>query len=531
MIKKIKFALILLPIVLIGCKNRNPATVEKMILPVEIINNTRMAYAQLYIDGNMYNFSIDSTLKKSCINKETAKVIRKYEKNKNKYLTIDSLRWGKHEFNDVQFYIEPSLTSEGMFNGYLGYDFFKSFSSITFDFSTNRIIINDDVSKAESISYREKEGLFIFKSSDKKIAFLPMLVPNMYVDSLEEFPNTDFDVIINSPIPYSQSQYFDSLPEIYKGKDAVIGFDALLDNTVTIDYNHKRLVFNKSINTDPLPYREREEKISLSEQIEKREREYPSVLEVPLQIKNNGMYINIPVNGYDLSFLLDTGAPDNVLFDQGVYKSHIKINDYENSFKYYTAPVKINENELNEIALSYSKFRMGLESDGLLGIEFLNSYPGYDFVQIDYQNRVLRFTNQKPDGQPISIEVKNDIYCNVDVNGKKYKALLDSGWLNYSIFITNTNNELFSEEVTNTFCSLYNTITSKYLFCKSLNLLFSNKTVTVPCVSMSDKEFTKLLPSIFSEYKTEKFDIHLSISFFKKNRITFDFKDSIMWIE
>lgn len=210
--KKIVLALILLSLVLLGCKNKTSASNEQMILPVEMTYDTRMAYAQLCIDGIMYTFSIEPTLERSCINKETANAIRKYEKTKNKYLIVNSAKWGKYEFNNVKFYIDSRLTSEGIFNGYLGYDFFRTFFSVTLDYSTNRLIINDDVSEAESISYRKKDEIFAFKLSDKKRAFLPMLVPNMYADSLEGFPDIDLDLIINSPVPYSHSDYFTSFP-------------------------------------------------------------------------------------------------------------------------------------------------------------------------------------------------------------------------------------------------------------------------------------------------------------------------------
>jgi hypothetical protein len=530
--KKLVLALILLSLVLLGCKNKTSASNEQMILPVEMTYNTRMAYAQLCIDGIMYNFSIEPTLERSCINKETANAIRKYEKTKNKYLIVNSAKWGKYEFNNVKFYIDSRLTSEGYFNGYLGYDFFRTFFSVTLDYSTNRLIINDDVSEAESISYRKKDEIFTFKLSDKKIAFLPMLVPNMYADSLEGFPDIDLDLIINSPVPYSHSDYFTSFPQIFKGNDAIIGVDAMLNNTVTIDYKHKRLVFNKSVNTEPLPYRESGEKISTCETIKAKEKNTQTVMEFPLQKRDHGMYIDLIIDGKKESFLMDTGATANIILKEGIYKTKVKTNDCERFFKMYFPEVKIGKIDLFDFPLSMDDTRLGVNCDGLLGMEFFTSYPEFDYVQFDYQNGVLRFTNQKPDGQPLPIVVKNKrIFCFPTVQGKKYKAFLDSGWQNYSIFINNIDNNLFPEEIIHQFGSLYERFTSNYMYTDSLNLLFGDKTISIPCISMRDQEFTKLIPSVFSEYDAGKYDIHLSFSFFEKNRVTFDFKNSLMWID
>jgi len=534
MIKKLKLVFLIMvssSLLFLSCKNKVPAASKQMVLPVEVNSSMNGSYVMLNINGYMYAFVLDLGLEKNYIDEHTAYVINNYKKQKDKTFRINSLNWGAYTFNNIDFVINNTLSLDSFYAGLLGQDFFKSFDFLTLDLSTNRLILNENISSKNFIKYRLNNYTVSFKQKNFNMGLATLTFPNMYSDTLQSFPETDLDVNISNPIPYSQSELYTLFPDYFKGKDALLGFDALLENTVSFDLKNKKFAFNKSNNTEPLPYRNPGDKISVSEKIKKSDINLPETIEIPLQIKNNGMYINIPFDDKELSFMLDTGAPQNLIFKEGLYKTHIKTNDCEHEFKIYTPTVSINDTELNKIEFLFYDTRIGLKGDGILGLEFLTSYLEYAYIQIDVQNKTFRFTNEKPNCLPSPIEVKNHIYCNAFVDGKTKRAMIDSGFALPSILLSSPNNILFSEKKSIQFQSLYNRIGGNYPYTKDLKISFGNTDIHIPCVEMNNDDFNNLYPNMLSEEAGGKYDLHLSFDFFKDNIITFDFKNSLMWIE
>ena len=534
MIKKLKFVFLIMvssSLLFLSCKNKVPVASQQMVLPVEVTSSMNGSYVMLNINGYMYAFLLDLGLEKNYIDEHTAYVINNYKKQKDKTFRINSLNWGAYTFNNIDFVINNTLSLDSFYAGILGQDFFKSFDFLTLDLSTNRLILNENISSKNFIKYRLNNYTVSFKQKNINMGLVTLTLPNMYSDSLQSFPETDLDVNISNPIPYSQSELYTLFPDYFKGKDALLGFDALMENTVSFDLKNKKFAFNKSNNTESLPYRNPGEKMSFSESIKKSDINLPETIEIPLQIKNNGMYINIPFDDKELSFMLDTGAPYNNLFKDGLYKTHIKTNDNEHLFKIYTSSFIINDTKMNEIELTLYDAKVGLKNDGLLGMVFLTSYPEYTYVQINYPEKVLRFTNKKPSGQEVPIESKNHLYCNVEVNGKIYKALIDSGCINDSVIVDCSDSELFPEQKSQATSSLYNRITNSFPYTKDLPVTIGNKKIQIPCYNASEEFVNSALPDILTWDNVGKVSMVLGIDLFTKNIITFDFKNSLMWIE
>jgi len=534
MIRKHKLVFLLIvssSLLFLSCKNKVHATSKQMVLPVEVNSSINGAYVMLNINGYMYTFILDLGAEKNYIDEHTAYVINNYKKQKSKTIHVSSLNWGAYSFNNIDFVIDKRLSSDVFYAGILGQDFFKSFDFLTLDLSTNRLILNENISDKKFIKYRINHEIFSFKQKNFNMGLITLAFPNMYSDTLQSFPETDLDVNISNPIPYSQSELYTLFPNYFKGKDALLGFDALMENTVSFDLKNKKFAFNKSNNTEPLPYRNPGEKISFSESIKKTDINLPETIEIPLQIKNNAMHINIPFDDKELSFMLDTGAPQNLIFKEGLYKTHIKTNDNEHSFKVCTSSYIINDTKMDEIELRFNDARIGVKTDGLLGMNFLTSYPEYNYVQINYPEKVLKFTNKKPSGQEIPIELKNHLYCNVEVSGKIYKALIDSGCINDSVIVDCPDSELFPEKKSQSTSSLYNRITNSFPYTNNLLVTIGNKKIQIPCYNSSEEFINSALPDILTGDNVGKVSMVLGIDLFTKNIVTFDFKNSLMWIE
>ncbi len=534
MIKKLKLVFLIMfssSLLFLSCKNKVPAASQQMVLPVEVTSSMNGSYVMLNINGYMYAFLLDLGLEKNYIDEHTAYVINNYKKQKDKTFRINSLNWGAYTFNNIDFVINNTLSLDSFYAGILGQDFFKSFDFLTLDLSTNRLILNESISSKNFIKYRLNNYTVSFKQKNINMGLATLTLPNMYSDSLQSFPETDLDVNISNPIPYSQSELYTLFPVYFKGKDALLGFDALMENTVSFDLKNKKFAFNKSNNTEPLPFRNPGEKMSVSEKIIKSDINLPETIEIPLQIKNNGMYINIPFDDKELSFMLDTGAPQNLIFKEGLYKTHIKTNDNEHSFKVCTPSYIINDTKMDEIELILYDAKQGLKNDGLLGMVFLTSYPEYAYVQINYPEKVLRFTNKKPSGQEVPIESKNHIYCNVEVNGKIYKALIDSGFIGASYIVDCSDKELFSEQQSQSAYSLYNRITESFPYTNNLPVTIGNKKIQIPCYNSSKEHINSLIPNFLTVDNIGNVSMVLCIDLFTKNIVTFDFKNSLMWIE
>jgi hypothetical protein len=209
---------------------------------------------------------------------------------------------------------------------------------------------------------------------------------------------------------------------------------------------------------------------------------------IPFQLINNLIFIPIKVNGVDLTFLLDSGSEETVLFsleDQQISLSNVeKINITSYDSSVYVEALKSTNNMLSTsgyldtnhniyIILDQSfnlSSQVGIPVNGIIGYTFFKNY----LVEINYEReKIFVYPNQskmykklakKYSSFDINLERnKPFLSAKVGVVGKEIEAklLLDSGssdalWLysNTRNSITIPNNTLddylgrgFSEEI------------------------------------------------------------------------------------
>lgn len=527
-----KYALILLTIsfIFICCKANKYDNPKQMVLPVETDKISRLSYVKLNIEGNMYDFILDFSSSQSLISRDTANRITNSNYYKKNILKIDSLNCGIYEFNKVEFFIDDTLVGNSDFDGFLCSDFFKKYNLITLDMATNRIIINDIISTESMISYRESDNALMFNIKNRTIGLVFGMFPNMFADHIQFLQ--DVDLTINSPIYFEEYEKYAQYKELFIKYDVLLGFDTFIGNTVTFDFKNQKLAFNKSINTTQLPLRKCNEKISYCESVEINEYKLPTVVNIPFYISNKGIQIQALINKTPFQFVLDTGCHDNILFKNGVQKELKKVNEFERGFKFYFSSFKISEGDFKYTGFKFFNNNLNkIELDGILGIEFLSKQSQYNYVQINCIDNILIFSNVKPNNIPHKIELhNNNIFCEVEINKKNYKALIDSGNLSYSIIIDQTE-DLFTEKKQVPIISLYNESNHTYPYSKGIKIKLDNEIISLPLICMTDKEYTQIVQDAFSEEFGGKYNLLLGLDFFKQRIITFDFENSLMWVE
>lgn len=186
---------------------------------------------------------------------------------------------------------------------------------------------------------------------------------------------------------------------------------------------------------------------------------------IPFQLINNLIFITVNVNGVDLTFLLDTGVSDTILFSlenkQGSFKEVEKIqfaglgsNMQVDGYKSINNIVKIGKNYIDpahkiylilDERMNFSS-HIGIPVNGIIGYEFFKNYQ----VEIDYNKKKIFILkpnfnkNKTKKFEKFSITIEgNKPYLQTDVEIKNQlspaKLLLDIGssdavWLFPSYF-------------------------------------------------------------------------------------------------
>ncbi|PIF44728.1 aspartyl protease [Chryseobacterium sp. 52] len=175
---------------------------------------------------------------------------------------------------------------------------------------------------------------------------------------------------------------------------------------------------------------------------------------IPFKLINNLIFIPINVNGAELTFMLDTGVAETILFS--VENKEVKLQNVEkikfsglggnvsiDGFKSDRNVAKIGKSIINSSMLLFiivdEKFNIsshiGIPVNGVIGYHFFKDHP----ISIDYTSKkitiyqdadVFKKKIRKFDELPISIE-KDKPYINADVemtNDKnRSKLLIDLG--------------------------------------------------------------------------------------------------------
>lgn len=526
--KYLSLIILLVSFFTISCKENTSINYENKIVPLEYNSELLMAVVKLNIDGYIYDFCLDLSSRKNYISQKLAYKIANYKNNTRK-LCLDSVQWGIYKFENVDFQVESQL-NDGAFDGFLGYDFFSDYENITIDLANNKIILNDCISSSllKGINYKYNDGFISFKDNNLKYALVFMLIPNLIVNSFKDYSHLQLNEI--NTFSYSDYQYISSIKQISDKNDVILGIPSLLSNTVTFNIRKKLIYFNQSKNNIKLPYRNVNEKISFCEKVPKLNEIYNFEQELYFS-SNQSILLTTNLLEKKSLFILDTGAEDNVIFKTGLYNTSVKMNDYERSYKIYFPKMEIDNLVFENIGFTYFDY---IEStcDGLLGMDFLLALSHQKFVDINYKNQTIYFSDCKPQSEPIHIKIENNkIICDLILNNKIYKAIIDSGMTTPSFFINYTGNDIFYKKLNQNWHTLYGKTTGVYPYIESLELSLGNKEIDLPFYNIDYTTYKTLFPKGIIQSNSEKIDIVLSMDFFKNYKIIFDFDNSYMWID
>ena len=285
-------------------------------------------------------------------------------------------------------------------------------------------------------------------------------------------------------------------------------------------------------------YREEKQK---SLELFSEDNSFPVTLEIPLILRGEGdkslaAFVTAGINDQKINMIFDTGAgvmilPLHIL--RGTLRMHPPFE--ERDFYYFVQKITTDKYSY-DLMPGYSAASSSAPF-GVIPWTFFG--PFCDFFTIDYQEEkiILHSKNSnsfKSSVNPIPCEINeaSHIIIDVELDGRKVRALLDTGWSGKGCILEGDGSYEIQSSVNEAMNTLFGTYNGFFNTHEVKEITIGSTKINGSELLLVTKKHYEEFPNFFPWIKDEGIDVCLGgRDFFSKCRFTIDYKNKLCWIE